>query len=370
MPQRSNLERRARTHSGMAHAADGRPRGHLAGVPRTVRFAALLGVAATGAYVATYLAVRALDPDRAAAMLRMYFVTIAAGRETAMFDAMHGGLPPTWTFVLSVLDDVGSLMIALAVAWIALSAIKAWPAARWAFAHLEKQAILHRPTVQRLGLGGLALLYYLPGFGAGVPLTALLAVLSRIPMRRLVPFFVIGTLLIDGGWTILLSSAERSVPNAPLLDYLPLLVLAVVVTATAIGAWRGRKERHVVILDFPPEAMLAQAARLRAAGIQLDGGLLRADLEHLRGRVPFAMHRGRLMATAELMLLNDMTAEEAANLVKAGVPGLDAMARRPRRLARLAIDPAFPVLQLHTDSWVEQARALVGAQNAGWRTRT
>ena len=68
------------------------------------------------------------------------------------------------------------------------------------------------------------------------------------------------------------------------------------------------------------------------------------------------------------MLLYEMTPDEAIRLVEEGITGIDAIAREPATLRRLASDGRFPGLQTHRKEWVEQAAALINAQHAGWRS--
>src|SRR5262245_32449409 len=107
-------------------------RTRMRGIPGGIRIALAFGVVSTSVYAAVYFAARTTEPGRADAMLRMYVFTMAAGRETAMFDALHNGLPASWTFGLSVLDDVGSLMLALCFAWFFVNFLKRSPRVRWA----------------------------------------------------------------------------------------------------------------------------------------------------------------------------------------------------------------------------------------------
>lgn len=329
---------------------------------------ALAGLALTAGYVALYLLVRSFDPDRAAAMLRMYGLTIAAGRETAMFDALHRGLPPLWVYGLSVIDDLGSLLLALPFAWLVVRGLKRLHALRWAIARLEKQALLHRRWVQRWGLGGLGALYFLPGFGAGVPMTVVLGVLARIPFGTLVLFFGIAVPIVDGLWALALTGVVRIVPDAPWVDWIPLTVIALAVLGTLVGLWRGRAERHVALLDWPIEPSKETAARLRATGITSQDGLVRADLDALRERLGNEERRmGNLLAVSEFLLLEGMDEASAVALMRAGVGGLEDLAGGDSKALARRMEAAG----IHWDGrgrgWVAQAQDLADARHRAWR---
>lgn len=335
-----------------------------------MRTTALAGLALTVAYVLVYLAARSVDPRAAASMLRMYGLTIAAGRETAMFDALHRGLPPLWVYGLSVLDDLGSLLLALPFAWLVVRWLKRFHSLRWLLARLEKQALLHRRWVQRWGLGGLALLYFLPGFGAGVPMTVLLGVLARIPFGTLILFFGVAVPVVDGLWALALTGAVRLLPDAAWLDFVPLAVVAAVLASAAVGAWRGRAQRHVALLDWPVQPSQEEAARLNACGITSREGLVHADLVALSERLGQRERRwGNLLSASELLLLDGMAADEALALVHAGVDGIEDLAggddaALEREAAAAKVDWAR-----QGEAWVGQARALVDARDQSWRRR-
>ena len=339
-------------------------------IPWAVRTTALAGLALTVAYVALYLAVRTFDPERAAAMLRMYGLTIAAGRETAMLDALNRGLPPLWVYGLSVIDDLGSLLLALPFAWLVVRSLKRFHALRWTIARLEKQALLHRRWLQRWGLGGLAMLYFLPGFGAGVPMTVLLGVLARIPFGTLVAFFGVAVPIVDGLWTLALTGVVRILPDAPWLDYVPLTVISLAVVSAAVGLWRGRAERHVALLDWPVAPSREAGERLRAAGIRSQDGLVRADLDAVAERLGGQERRkGRLLAAAELLLLEGMAEGDALALVRAGVHGLEDLAAADPDALRRRASAAGVEWGSRGDAWTAQAQDLVDARHVSWPRR-
>lgn len=322
---------------------------------------ALAGALLTLGYVVVYLLVRSWDPTMAGNMLRMYALTILAGRETAMFDALARGMPPPLVYGLSVLDDFGSFLLALPFAWLVVRTLKRSNAVRWALAHFEKQALLRRRWVHRWGLGGLAVVYFLPGFGAGVPITVLLAVLARFPFARLVPFFAVTTMLVDGLWALLLTNAVDVLPEAAWVEGIPLLVVAVVLSSAAVAAWRHRAERHVAVLDWPLDP--GESARLQPWGITVHDGLVRVDVDALALRLDGKERRkGKLLGIAELLMLG-VGADDAVALTKAGVSGMeDVASSQPTDVAR-RLQPK----QVDATDWVRRARDLVEGQHRRWR---
>ncbi|MEK6974811.1 MAG: small multi-drug export protein [Candidatus Thermoplasmatota archaeon] len=335
-------------------------------IPWGIRSTALAGLLLTGVYAALYVGVRSVDPATASGMLRMYGLTIAAGRETAMFDALARGMHPGLVYGLSVLDDFGSFLLALPFAWLVVRSLKRVSRVRWALAHFEKQALQRRHWVHRWGLGGLALVYFLPGFGAGVPITVLLSVLARIPFGRVVPFFAVATLVVDGLWALILTNALGILPDAAWVEALPLAVVGLVLLSAAIGAWRGRAERHVALLDWSVSPTDGEAARLEACGIRVIDGLVRVDVDalaqHLGGK---ERRKGRLLGIGELLLLG-MTAEQALTLAQSGIHGIEDVAgTQPQALATVAGDTATPTAAV---TWIIKADALVARQHRPWTT--
>ena len=111
----------------------------------------MAGFLLTALYAALYFVVRSVDGAVAGNMLRMYGLTIVAGRETAMFDALNRGMEPVWVYGLSVIDDVGSLLLALPFTWLVVRYLRRVAAIRGGLSHFEKQALLHREWVHRWG---------------------------------------------------------------------------------------------------------------------------------------------------------------------------------------------------------------------------
>ena len=318
----------------------------------------------TGLYVALYLVVRSVDPSTASGMLRMYVLTMAAGRETAMLDALVRGMHPGLVYGLSVLDDFGSFLLALPFAWLVVRLLKRSGRVRWALAKFEKQALLRRRWVHRWGLGGLALVYFLPGFGAGVPVTVLLGILSGIPFRRLVPFFAVATLVVDGLWALLLTNALDVLPDSPVVEAIPLVVVATVVLAAMAGAWRGRAERHVALLDWRLAATPEEMQDLAAWGIHPEADVVRVDVDALGQRLPpHDANKGELLAVAELLMLG-VTGEEALMALQGGLHGIDDVAGTdPDGLMRaMAGQPSSAQAAV----WISKGRLLVDRQHDAW----
>lgn len=333
-------------------------------VPRPIVATAVAGLVLTGLYAAAYVVLLQRDPGAAAAMLRMYGLTMLAGRETAMLDALNHGLPAVWVFVLSFVDDFGSLLVALPVFWLLVRALRARPSVRWLLARFEKQALRKRRLVARWGLPALALIYFLPGFGAGVPTTVLLAVLSRMPLRRLLPFFGVMTFAVDAAWAAGLARVSSALPRSPWVDAIPAFVVALVVGAGAVGAWRHRHERHVALLDLPSPPGQA----LEGHGCRRDGEMTSVDLDVFRSATHARERRmGVLLQGAELALVPGIEARSALALAQRGVAGVDGLASLDAPdLARLASDLG---LQGREGALIAAARAIVDAQVGGWAPR-
>ncbi len=333
-------------------------------VPWAIQACAMACFLLFAGYVGTYLVVRELDASLAASMLRLFGLTVLAGRETALFDAQHNGMPLPWALGFSYVDDIASLLLCITVFWFLLDALHRAPMARRMLARLEKQALRHRSWIQKWGLWGLAFFYFLPGFGSGVAVASAMGVLARIRVARLAVVLGAAVLLVDTFWALILLGPAHAIPHGGWFDWIPLAAIALVALAAAYGVWRDRGHRHLVLLDWNPHSGQRHQAALGSWGIHVRDGLVEADLRRVEA-VTGVDHRHSLFAV-EVLLLSGMTPEVAARLLDQGVTGIRDVARLPSEA--LAWMAQLPEAQANVaSSWRGQAMAMTALSGQAWR---
>ncbi|HEX9815755.1 MAG TPA: hypothetical protein VGB18_02135, partial [Candidatus Thermoplasmatota archaeon] len=255
-------------------------RRHRPRFPPILRVVLLAGLA----YVVTYLCLlaylyatdRALFED----MVRLYVLTLVAGREPAMLAVYQ---PPTpvplpWMLAVSILDDVGTLLLTLPWVWYAHQRLRGVGWLQSWFIGLEKTALQHRRWIRRWGLLGLAAFYWIPGLGSGVLAIVVMGVITHIPLHRLVPTLVVSAAGVATFWAFALHGAIDTLPSGP-AEYLPTAILAIVIVLGAIAVARRRHTAHVLLLEWPVDR--AREDALRGFGITIADGIWAVDAEVL-----------------------------------------------------------------------------------------
>lgn len=303
-------------------------------------------------------------------MVRLYALTLAAGREPAMFAVYQ---PPTpvplhWMLLIAVLDDVGTLLLTLPWVWYVFHRLHGVGAFQNWLLGLEKSALENRRWIQRGGLAGLAAFYWLPGFGSGVLAICVMGVLAHIRLRRLVPTLVTSAALVAAFWAVVLSHTSALLPRGP-VENLPFAVLALVLTLSLLAALRNRRTAHILLLDWP-EPTPARAAALGPLGIVAHKGVVAVDSKRLAAHLGQRdLGRGRAHAIAELLLVEGVTPPAAQVLERAGVGGIVDLAALDIGLVREALQDAGDPSEDEAPRWVERARQLAREADAVWRRR-
>lgn len=335
--------------------------------PPILRVVLGAGLGCLGGYVALlaffYATERALFDD----MLRLYGLTLLAGREPAMFAVYQ---PPTpvplgWMLIVAVLDDVGTLLLTLPWVWYAFERLRgAGPLQEWLMG-LEKTALENRRWIRRWGLAGLAAFYWIPGFGSGVLAICVIGVLSHIPLRRLVPTLVVSAGSVAMFWALALYRTSALLPEGP-VEWVPSVILGAFIGISLVVAYRRRRSRHVLLLEWPApeERRMRELERFGFAPyrrmVKVDSRLLAQA--YSRPSLP----RTRAHALAELLLLEGMTPEAAAALEARGVHGILDVATLDGRLLAAALREANISATNDVDHWVDEAKEMLPKAESAW----
>lgn len=333
------------------------------GMPGTVVACAMACALLAITYCGVYAFYRATDPEMARAMLRLFGLTIATGRETALFDAQRNGMPLALSIVLSVVDDIMTLLFNIVLVWLLVTTLARTLLGRRMLAHLQTQALRHRRWVQRWGLLGLAVFYMLPGFGSGPAVAAAIGVLARISAGRLALALSGGVAVVDVLWAVGVYYPARAFPDIAWLDWLPLIVLALLVSVTGYGLWRDRHNRGVALLDWDPGASEAHTAAMAAWGLRPIDGLIEARLPQVAQAT--GLPRSSALFAADLLLLEGMRPEIASRLVRGGMHGLaDFVRASPATLEALVVEAGVTPATLR--AWQDQGDAMLDRVGAVW----
>lgn len=336
------------------------------GMPGNVVACALACALLAITYCGVYAFYRATDPDMAQAMLRLFGLTIATGRETALFDAQRNGMPLVLSIVLSVVDDVMTLLFNIVLVWLLVTTLARTPWGRRMLAHLQTQALRHRRWVQRWGLLGLAVFYMLPGFGSGPAVAAAIGVLARIAAGRLALALSGGVAVVDVLWAVGVYYPARAFPDIAWLDWIPLIVLALLASLTGYGLWRDRHNRGVALLDWDPRASEVHTATMATWGLRRVDGLIEARLPQVAEATGLPKHSA--LFAADLLLLEGMRPEVAARLVRGGIHGLaDLVRASPASLEALIVEEGVAMATVR--AWQDQGDAMLDRVGTVWQAK-
>ncbi len=335
------------------------------GMPGNVVACAVACAILAVTYSGVYAFYRATDPAMAQAMLRLFGLTIATGRETALFDAQRNGMPLALSIVLSVVDDLMTLLFNIVLVWLLVTTLDRTLAGRRLVARVQTQALRRRRWVQRWGLLGLAVFYMLPGFGSGPAVAAGIGVLARIPAGRLALALGTGVAIVDVLWAVGVYYPANAFPDLAWLDWVPLIVLALLVGLTGYGLWRDRHNWGVALLDWDPRSSSAHEAAMGAWGLRRVDGLVEARLAQVAAAT--GLPRSRALFAADLLLLEGMRPDMAAGLVNGGVRGLADLVRASSASLEELVGP-FGVPAATVQAWQDQGDAMLDRTGAVWQS--
>lgn len=336
----------------------------LGNLPRPIRRCAYGGAALTVAYAGIYAILVIVGSPDAGRMLRMYALTMAAGREAALFDALHQGMSLPRAIGFSVLDDIGTLLLTIVVVWTLYRGLRRVPVVQWFVLRLETQALRKRAWIRRWGLLGLGLFFFLPGLGSGVLAACLLGFLARIPVVRMLVALGAASIAVDAGWAIALVAPARAAAVGSWVDWLPFVVLGLALTTACLGTLRDIVGARPILMELPFEPSVAQQSRMGEWGLHANGGLLSVDAAHLARVLGMGRWSGDVVGASELLVLDGMRLDWCRGLLKGGVHGWSGIAREPAVVLIQKADTAPPPSLGQTTAWQEHATAAIAFRQA------
>jgi uncharacterized membrane protein len=334
-------------------------------MPRAQRVSLGLGLGLVALYAAIQLVLQMVSPVLAGDLLRLFVLTMVAGREPALFAVYQTShpVPVPWAAAMAILDDLATLFLAAPLAWLVVDRLRRYAPFDSLLRSFEHGLHAHRRAIDRWGVLALALFLWLPGWGTGPSMSVAMGVLAGIPAARLLVALAVSCAGVNLFWATSLAGAAQAAPDHGPWEFLPLAIITLLVLLGIAATLRQRHRRFT--LEYPADALLdtAHVERLSAWGFERHGDLLVLDARRLEAAGgPPARQLARCHWAGELLLLPSMTPAWAGRLAALGVtgvgdlalltPGLlsEAMGLR-RRLEAAGGDP--PV-----QAWILQARRL------------
>jgi uncharacterized membrane protein len=340
-------------------------RRHRSTVPRPYVVSFLLGLALALAYVVIQVVLHVTDPVLARDLLRLLALTYVAGREPALFAVYHTShpVPVAWAAAMSSLDDVATLLLSVPAIWFMVDRLRRFPLVDAYLRSLERALHRRRAALDRWGLLAFAAFLWLPGWGTGPTVSGGMGVLAGLKPARLIAALSVSAVCVNTFWAILLSGPAQAAPRGGWWEWLPLAIIAALVAAALVSAFRHHRRRFLLEYDRPPELVPGHAAALLRRGFQEKDGVLVLDARRLAASGgPSSRHLALSHWAGELLLLPSMDASSAHRLAGLGVTGVRDLALLPPDLvARSASDASSAALAAR---WHREARELAAAQAA------
>ncbi|MHB1261152.1 MAG: hypothetical protein ACYC2H_05495 [Thermoplasmatota archaeon] len=329
-------------------------------MPRPQRISLALGVSLVAFYVAVQLILQATSPVLAEDLLRLFVLTMVAGREPALFAVYQTThpVPVAWAAAMAIVDDLATLFLAAPLAWLLVDRLRRFSLLDSLLRSFEHSLAGHRAAVDRWGVLALALFLWLPGWGTGPSLSVSMGILAGIPAVRLLSALAASCVGVNLFWAISLASAAEAAPDDGAWEFLPLAVIGVLVGLGILGALRQR--HRLFILEYPARASsdASHATRLAAWGFERRGPILQLDARRLEAAGgPPARQLARCHWAGELLLLPSMTPPWAGRLATLGVTGVQDLALLPESLLREAMGVEDPGAKVPIRAWLMEARA-------------
>jgi uncharacterized membrane protein len=332
-------------------------RRHRAAMPRAQRISLALGAGLVAAYAAIQLVLQATSPRLADDLLRLFVLTMVAGRETALFAVYQTShpVPVAWAASMAILDDLATLFLAAPLAWLVVDRLRRYAPFDSLLRSFEHGLNARRAAVDRWGVLALALFLWLPGWGTGPSMSVAMGVLAGIPAARLLGALAVSSGAVNLFWAITLAGAAEAAPDQGLWEFLPLAVIAVLVGLAAVATLRQRHRRFH--LEYPADTLrdAAHAGRLAAWGFERHGDLLVLDVRRLEAAGgPSPRHLAHCHWAGEMLLLPAMTPAWAGRLAALGVTGTRDLALLTPSLLRGAM--GVEAADVPVEAWIDEAR--------------
>lgn len=297
-----------------------------------------LGLGGLAALLIVFLAI--VDPRTLGILGQLGGLSFAVGREAAILRAYSqdpaGGF--LWILIGAVLEDLITLALALPLFWLGIERLRGAPVIGGIVLSLEKTAVEKRAFLRKWGLYGLVAFVWVPGVGAGVTLAAVIGLVSKIPLRRLIVALALGSAAVNAFWAVGLYYTSSLIPREGPWSYIPIaFVAALGAFAVAYGLVQRRK-RHLFPIVKVRVLDDEHTQRLLAVGIEDGIELLyanRTTLAQKLGIKPTSL--GRLRSVAELSMLAAVLPRHAEMLTEIGVTSIRELSVAPPELVSQAI---------------------------------
>lgn len=334
---------------------------HRGLMPRGQRASLWIGVGLVALYAAVQLVLQATSPVLADDLLRLFLLTMVAGREPALFAVYQTShpVPVAWAAGMAIVDDLATLFLAAPLAWLVVDRLRRFSPFDALLRSFEHALNDHRAAVDRWGVLALALFLWLPGWGTGPSMSVAMGVLAGIPTFRLLASLSASCIGVNLFWALSLAGAAEATPDRGLWEFLPIAVIVALLAVAAALALRHRHRRF--FLEYPADAGrdALQASRLAAWGFERRGDVLVLDARRLEAAGgPSSRRLAQCHWAGELLLLPSMTPPWAGRLAALGVTGIRDLALLPPALltAAMGIEASTPTAPV--TAWVAEARLI------------
>lgn len=331
-------------------------------MPRAQRISLGLGLSLVGLYLTVQLVLQATSPVLANDLLRLFVLTMVAGREPALFAVYQTShpVPVPWAAAMAILDDLATLFLAAPLAWLVVDRLRRFRPFDSLLRSFERSLSGRRAAVDRWGVLALALFLWLPGWGTGPSLSVSMGVLAGIPAARLLAALAASCAGVNLFWATSLAGAAGAAPDDGPWEFLPVAVIGAMVALGLVGVLRQRHRRFLLEYPVPPSDDAAHAARLAAWGFERRGPVLQLDARRLEAAGgPPARQLARCHWAGELLLLPSMTPPWAGRLAALGVTGVQDLALLPESLLRAAMGVEGAAERVPVDAWLAEATGRV-----------
>ena len=327
-----------------------------------------LGLAAFAASLITFLALT--DRHTMGIIVQLHILSLLVGREPAILHAYTQGpsLGATWITISSVLTDFITLALALPLFWLGIERLRGVPILGGIILSLEKTAVEKRAFLRRWGLYGLVAIIWVPGVGAGVTLAAVVGLVSKIPLRRLIVTLAVGSAAVNSFWAISLYYTSALLPHKGPWSFVPLAFVAALLILAVVFGLLQRRTRHLFPIVKVQILSDAHTKRLLEVGIADGIDLLYANRTVLAAKLgikPASL--GRLRSVAELSMLRTVSPRNAEILTEVGVTTIRELSVAPPSMVADAIHELerLHALQPNEDftrrcqDWTQDARSFL-----------
>ncbi len=340
-------------------------------LPTILRKSLWASLALLGLAVMAVVLLAIVDPGTLGALVQMFGLSFAVGREAAMLYAytQPSSPGPLWIFATAVVDDLVTLVLTLPLVWLGIDRLRGAFFLGGIVLSLEKTAVEKRSFLRRWGLLGLVAFVWFPGVGAGVFLAATIGMIAKIPLRRLILALAFGVIAVNAFWAIGLYYTSGLIPEEGFWSYIPLACVAALAVLAVVFGILQRRRRNLFPVVKVQVLSEQHAARLHEVGITDGIDLLYANRKILAAKLemdPTVLCR--LQSVAELSMLRSVSPQQAKCLADVGITSIRELAVAPPHLVAAALQELQPAqivqrmpgeedpLPTQCSRWTDEAR--------------